>query len=98
MAHYELFVLHDNWLLKFALSNNDRRYGIYFKFHALWHIADHAKWLNPCHIWRYEFEDSMGQMVGAAKACLAGTPMHAIGTKVLQNYLLVLELTLQGQA
>ena len=96
LHNFELFLLHYNWLLKFSLSKGVRRYGIYFKFHAMWHIADHAKWMNPCHTWCYDFEDFMAQMVGAAKACIAGSPMHLIGSKVLQNYLLVLELTLKA--
>ena len=58
----------------------------------MWHICDHAKWLNPAETWGYEFEDFMAQVVGAGRACVAGSSMQIIGRKVMQNYLLVIEL------
>ena len=88
-------LLHSNWLLNRAISKNVLLYPLFTKHHLLWHIADQAKWLNPRACWAFEFEDFLGDMVQSAKACLAGTPMDVLGNKVLENYTLLLELTLQ---
>ena len=46
-------------------------------------------------IWAYEPEDFMRVMVTAARSCVAGTAMPLVGNKVLQNFLLVSELTMR---
>ena len=91
----EYFWGHYSWLLKRALSQGFRLYGLYFKFHALWHIVDHSRFINPKRVWCYEFEDFMHVVVTAAKACIAGSPMKIIGNKVLENWLLVFHLFLR---
>ena len=91
---YDTHMLHYNWLLKRALRMGARNYPITIKTHAMWHIVDFSKWLNPRWVWCYEFEDWAGAMTTCAKACVAGSPMELIGVKVLQNYLLVLQLSL----
>ena len=92
LENYDVFLLHYHWLLKRSLSQGFRRYGLYFKFHNMWHIVEASRWLNPCSTWCYDFEDFQRQVVAAGRACVAGSPMVIIGNKVLQNLLLVLEL------
>ena len=89
---YEVFLLHYHWLLKRSLCNGIRRYGFYFKFHNMWHILEAARWINPCHTWCYDFEGFMHNVVAAGRACVAGSSMEIIGSKILQNFLLVFEL------
>ena len=96
LMYYERFMLHNNFLLKWSLSRGRRNYTIVFKTHALWHIADQAKFMNPRFLWCYEFETFMGMLVKAAKACVAGTPMLLVGNKVLENWLLVAQLRLRA--
>ena len=92
LSLYDTFLVHYNWLLKRSLTKGQRRYGVYFKFHHLWHIAHQSRWLNPSHTWCYEFEDFMAQVVAAGRACVAGSSMEIIGNKVLQPFLLVLQI------
>ena len=89
---YETFLLHYQWLLKGSLTNGVRRYGFYYKFNNMLHIVEQSKWLNPVHTWCYDFEGFMHQVVAAGRACIAGSSMEIIGSKVLQNFLLVFEL------
>ena len=93
---YEEFLLHYNALLHLSIARGERCYNFSFKFHHLWHIVDHAKWINPRVVWCYEFEDFIGVMTAAAKGCIFGSPMTIIGNKVLENYLLVLSLFMHG--
>ena len=64
------------------------------KFHILWHIADVCHLLNPRAVWCFDFEDFVGSAKLSAMASLAGTPMKLIGNKVLDNFLLLMHLTL----
>ena len=64
------------------------------QFHVLWHLCYFAKFLNPRSLHCYNFEDFIGRMVTAAKACLASTPMYRLGDKVMQNFRLILWLML----
>ena len=89
------FLLHYNWLAKDAAAKNQRRYQLVFKHHNLWHIAYLARWLNPTSIWCYEFEAFMAVDIRPGRGCLADTHMKHIGRKVLENFCLVLELTLR---
>ena len=91
---YDQHLIHYNWLLKRSLRSGVRNYPITIKTHAMWHIVDMSKWLNPRYVWCYEFEDWVGTITTCAKACVAGSPMELIGAKVMQNYLLVLQLSL----
>ena len=89
---YDAFLAHYDWLCRRALSAGFLFYNIVGKLHMLWHIVWHARYLNPVSHWEYEFEDFVGCMITSAQACMRGTPLHMVGTKVLQNYLLVLSL------
>eukprot|EP00969_Alexandrium_andersonii_P265039 11713659-Alexandrium_andersonii.AAC.1 len=91
---YKMHCLHYHWLLVRALEAGQRNYYISIKTHMVWHILDHSKWMNPRFLWCYDFEDFMGALTTSAKACLAGTSMKGVGCKVLQNYLIVLQLSL----
>ena len=97
LQHVETFLLHYNWLMHNAIADGEAVFPLQFKHHNLWHIAHYAQWLNPRFIWSYEFEDHMGALVRTAKNCLAGSSMSIVGRKVLENYTLVLELTLRFQ-
>ena len=57
----EWHLLHYNWLHHDAVNRGVRLYVIQYKHHNLWHIADHAKYLNPMFIWCYPFEDFVGR-------------------------------------
>ncbi|MDA8582845.1 hypothetical protein N9L68_01405 [bacterium] len=96
MRLYEMFLLHYNALLHLSIARGERCYNFVFKLHHCWHIVDHARWINPRVVWCYEFEDFIGVMTAAAKSCIGGSPMTIIGNKVLDNYLLVLILCMQG--
>ena len=90
-------LLHYNWLNQWAVSNNFRLYVIQFKHHNLWHIADHAKFLNPRFIWCYPFEDFVGILIISARNCMAGSHMRIVGRKVIENSVLVDELTVRHE-
>ena len=97
LQHVEVFLLHYSWLMHNAIVDGEAVFPLHFKHHSLWHIANYAQWLNPRFTWSYEFEDHMGALVRTAKNCLAGSSMSIVGRKVLENYTLVLELTLRFQ-
>ena len=88
------FLVHYNWLCHNGLESGNMHYNIVLKTHMLWHICYMARWINPRFCWAYEFEDFVGQMITSAKACMAGTPLRLVGKKVLQSYLMVLNLRL----
>ena len=96
MRYYEEFLLHYNALLQLAIARGERCYNFVFKLHHFWHIVDHARWINPRVVWCYEFEDFMGVLTKAAKNCRFGSPMSIIANKVLENYMLVLSLAMEG--
>ena len=91
----EVFLLNYNWLTAHALAQDRLNYSLAFKHHALWHIAHMSQWINPCSHWSYEFEDFMGQIVASTRNCMHGTPLHRVGCKVMENYLLALHLYLR---
>ena len=91
---YDEFLLAYNWLLTNALGSNRLLYHMPFKVHALWHVVDQAKYMNPAHTWAYMWEDFMGRRTQAAKACVGDTSMSGIGKKVFENWLFVLQLRL----
>ena len=59
------------------------------------HTIQNSYWMNPRVTWCYEFESAIGDMVGCAKSCLAGTSMQRIGSKVIDSYLLVVQISLR---
>ena len=91
----EIFLLNYNWLTAHAVGQDRLNYSLQFKHHALWHIAHMSRWINPCSHWSYEFEDFMGQIVASTRNCMHGTPLHRVGCKVIENYLLALHLYLR---
>ena len=95
MVHVEHFLIHYNWLTHNAIALQTRVYPLQLKHHNLWHIAYHARFMNPVYCWAYQFEDHMGVIITIARNCLAGSSMTVVGNKVLENYSLVLELTLR---
>lgn len=95
LARYDRFLIHYNWLAHNSARLGRMNYNIVTKTHMMWHICYHARWLNPRLCWAYEFEDFAGTMITAAKACMAGSPLRIVGGKVLQHFLLVLQLRLR---
>ena len=57
MAAYQTYLVHYNELLQLSLDRKERNYNLVFKHHHMWHIVDHARFINPRYIWCYEFED-----------------------------------------
>lgn len=90
------FLSHYNWLAREALERGRLRYNAGVKFHMLWHIAHHAKYLNPRTSWCFEFEDFVGDVIRSAKGSMAGTALHRVGHKVVENFLLVTQLRLRN--
>ena len=91
----ETFCLHYHWLARHSVDRGVLCYNFPFKFHALWHIAQSARFQNPTSTWCYAFESFLGQVVRAARACTPGTPMPLVCRKVCENYTLALHLELQ---
>ena len=83
-----------NWLMQDALDRKLLLWGFTVKLHFLWHTCDLARFQNPRLIWCYPLEDFMGKIVGSAKGCIAGTPAHLIGKKVMENFRLILHIQL----
>ena len=94
MEDLRVFYEHYHWLACHAVDNGEMNYAVKQKMHTLFHIVDHSKYLNPRFTWCYAYEDFMGTVVTCARACVAGSPMHIVGKKVLDNFLLVLSLPL----
>ena len=57
MAAYQTYLVHYDELLQLSLDRKERNYNLVFKHHHMWHIVDHARFINPRYIWCYEFED-----------------------------------------
>ena len=86
------FLMCNNWLLKYSLELGRKYFYIGVKHHLLWHVGYMARYLSPTVSWCYDFENFVGIAVLSAKACVAGTPMHKVGNKVVENYMLVSEI------
>ena len=85
---------HWQWLIRRSLDRGELNWANKQKLQTLFHIVDLAKYLNPRFTWCYEYEDHMNSVVLAAKACMSGTPMYRVGSKVIENALLVIALSL----
>ena len=94
LALVDTVLLHNNALLHSSIQDGYILYPVHFKHHLLWHIVYSARWLNPTACWCYQWEDFMGKLVLSAKNCVAGTPMTMVASKVLENFLLALNLEL----
>ena len=95
LENIDTFLEHYSWLVHYSIGRGVLNYAIVTKTHMLWHIAHLSRYLNTRFCWTYQFEDFMNTMVVAAKACIAGSSMHVVGNKVMQNYTLVLDLMLR---
>ena len=91
----EEHLLYYNLLCNLAVDRGCLFYGIMPKCHYLWHIVALSLYMNPRFLWCYEEESFMGCMTKAARSCVAGTAMRLVGDKVMENFLLVLELSLR---
>ena len=94
IALVDAVLLHNNALLQASLQDGSLLYPVHFKHHLLWHIVYSARWLNPAACWCYQWEDIMGKMVKVARNCVAGTPMTKVGSKVMEQFLLALNVEL----
>ncbi len=93
----DTYLLAYNSLAKDAADMGRLLYNVgFFKLHLAWHMCYYARYMNPRFLACFAFEDFMGRLTASAKACLAATPMSRLGCKVMENYLLVLELSLNG--
>ena len=88
----ELFLVHNNWLLERSLEESNLLYCHSTKAHMLSHIGELAKYQSPRAFWTYTWESFIGHVVQSAKSCLAGTPMQGVGKKILENFMLVLQI------
>ena len=95
MHHIDSFLLCYNWRSKDALASGQLVYNFVTKFHFVWHICDMARWLNPKLVTCFAFEDTMGDIVKSAKACMPSTAMHKLGAKVVDNFILLYHLRIK---
>eukprot|EP00969_Alexandrium_andersonii_P035158 1539461-Alexandrium_andersonii.AAC.1 len=72
---------HENYnaLTHAALARKVVAYNIVFKHHALYHICEGARALNPRKVWAYRFEDFMNKVVVSARSCVHGTSPERLG-------------------
>lgn len=94
LEDYDIFLVHYHWLCANGANKGMLVYNIVPKVHMLWHICFLSRYTNPTACWAYEFEDYVGTVIDAAKGCMSGTPLAMVGTKVLQNFLLELNIRL----
>lgn len=81
-----------HWLAAYHLNRDEAVFNFVPKFHMIYHIADMAKWLNPRLVSCYGFESYIGKIKRSAIACLPGSTMVRIGSKVADNYAMVLHM------
>ena len=94
MESYDRFLLHYNFLAKKAMEDGSSTFNMTCKFHEMWHICNFGKYMNPRAMWRYPFEDFIGHIKKSAAACVAGTAMHMVPGKLMDNYIRALSLDL----
>ena len=56
------------------------------KCHWLWHLGERALWINPRRSCCLLDEDFVGRMKGIVSSCSAGTSLHNIQSKVIEQY------------
>ena len=79
------FLLRYNWLSRYAIDRPQFLYNETYETHALWHLVQNAKFLNPRASWAYGFENFMGKTKETASACTRGSQYNAIGRKVMER-------------
>ena len=92
VACVNAFFEHNTWLMRHATDNARLLYHMVTKTHMLFHIADLSRWMNPRYIWCYSSEAFMKDVVSAARSSIASTPKHLLGSKVVQQSLLAIDL------
>ena len=92
LEEMNLLYAHWHWLLCRAMGRGDLNWPVLQQMHTLYHIVHQSKYLNPRYTWCYQYEDYMRTVVMAAKTSMAGSPMHIIGSKVIEHALLVLTM------
>ncbi len=93
VAEVEKTLLHNNVLMRQSVVRGVVLYPHHFKHHVLYHIADHSRFLNPKWLWCFEWEDFVGDMITTAKSCTPGSSMGLVCNKVIENWLLVMNLS-----
>ena len=68
------------------------------KLNCLWHTMYFAKWLSPKASWTFGFEDFIGRLKASGRACVHGTAMHKVPTKLVRNYMIVMHLMFSEKA
>ena len=74
----ERFQQHYNWLFVKADERGDQQWLFTTKLHCLWHTMYFARWLSPKASWTFSFEDFIGRLKTAGRACVHGTSMHKV--------------------
>ena len=92
--HTDQFLLQYNFLAQAARAEGTNFYHVTLKCHVRWHLIDLSKWLNPRATWCYEFESYIGHCVESARGCYSGTPTVKVGSKVVENAMIALQLLL----
>ena len=87
-----VFLLSYNFLAKDSYENERGHYNMTIKFHFAWHLAYHARWLNPKSSWCYKYENFVGLLQQMGQSCTHGTPMWSIPQKLIDNYLRLLSI------
>ena len=91
----ETFLVHYNWLTSFSAKCGLLNYNLVTKRHMIWHICHQGRFLNPRVGWCFEFEDYVGVVVRCAKGSMHGSSLAIVGRKCLENFLLLLQLSLR---
>jgi len=89
------FLLHYKWLSTDAARRGILCWLLVPKHHYMWHIGEHAAWINPRAGWAYQFENLIQKVLRVHKACAQGTPPHRIGHAVMAKYRAVLGINLR---
>ena len=87
LKEYDSFLLHYNHVATVCMRTGVYNCNMTTKFHEVWHILHMGRFLSPRMSWCYSFEDFIGKIKKSAQACVCGTPMHKIPSKVVDNYL-----------
>ena len=96
LESYDNFLLHSNFLATKAMEGGFCAFNMPCKFHEMRHICNFGKYTNPRAHWCYSFEDFIGHIKRSGQACVAGTAMHNVPSKMVDNYLRALSLDLEA--
>ena len=96
LESYDRFLPHYNFLVTQQMEAGFCAFNMTCKFHEMWHICNFAKYTNPRAHWCYSFEDFIGHIKRNGQACVAGTAMHNVPSKIVDNHLRALSLELEA--